>query len=283
MPATLKTLLQLGQQRLAASSDSPRLDAEILLCHVLQVSRAHLYANPEQNISAGSAADYEGLLDERHRGRPVAQLTGTREFWSLPFRVTSDVLSPRPETELLVEQAMRHIPVDRACDVLDLGCGSGAIAVAIATERPRCNLTACDISSSALEIARQNAAAHNCGQIRWFTGNWFSPLGEQRFDVIVSNPPYVATDQTGMTDAELAYEPAHALFSGADGLDDIRLIIAGAPAHLRPGGTLLLEHGFDQAERVADLLAQSNFDQIRTHADMAAHPRVTEACFGKQE
>jgi release factor glutamine methyltransferase len=223
------------------------------------------------------------LLDERHRGRPVAQLTGTREFWSLPFRVTSDVLSPRPETELLVEQALRRIPEDQACDVLDLGCGSGAIAVAIATERPQCNLTACDISSSALVIARQNAADHDCGRIRFLNGRWFTPVGGQRFDVIVSNPPYVATEQAEMTDAELAYEPPQALFSGTDGLDDIRAIIAAAPAHLRPGGTLLLEHGFDQAGRIVELLAQRNFEQIRTHVDMAAHPRVTEACHGIKE
>jgi len=283
MTATLNSLLQQGQRQLAGSSESPRLDAEVLLGHVLQVSRAYLYGNPERVIPAEQAAAYAQLLGERHVGRPVAHLTGEREFWSLPFRVTPDVLSPRPETESLVERALIYIPTDRPCDVLDLGSGSGAISVALATERPLCNVSATDSSRAALGIARENAAAQNCGHINFLEGSWFAPVGNQRFNVIVSNPPYVATGQPELTDPELAFEPPQALYSGADGLDDIRLIIKDAPVHLQPGGRLLLEHGFDQAGKITDLLEQAGFTEVRTHADLAGQPRVTEGRFGAQE
>jgi release factor glutamine methyltransferase len=275
MTATLTTLLQQGQQQLTRSSDSPRLDAEVLLGHVLQVGRAHLYANPERVVEAEQAGKYTHLIDERRTGRPVAHLTGEREFWSLSFRVTPDVLSPRPETELLVEQALENIPTDQPCEMLDLGCGSGAIAIALATERPRCSLTATDYSITALAVARDNANANSCEHIHFLEGSWFQPVGKQRFDLVVSNPPYIATAQSGLTDPELAFEPPQALYSGVDGLDDIRVIIQQAPSHLRPDGLLLLEHGFDQAERITDLLKQAGFSHIRTHHDLAGQPRVT--------
>jgi release factor glutamine methyltransferase len=280
MITTLNTLLQQGQQQLAGSSESPRLDAEVLLGHILQVSRAHLYANPEREIAAVQVTEFEQLISDRHAGHPVAHLTGEREFWSLPFHVTPDVLSPRPETELLVEQALRHLPTDQPRELLDLACGSGAIAVALATERPRCNVTATDNSSAALEIARENAAANDCARIKFLHGIWFAPIGNQRFDVIVSNPPYVATGQPELTDPELAYEPPQALYSGIDGLDDIRLIIQAAPNYLVPGGQLLLEHGFDQAGTVTDLMLKAGFTEICTHQDLAGIPRVTQGCLG---
>ena len=283
MTATLKSLLLKGQQQLANSSDSPRLDAEVLLGHVLQANRAHLYANPDREIAATTQAEYEQLLDERHKGHPVAHLTGQREFWSLPFHVTPEVLSPRPETELLVEQVLKHIPADQACAVLDLGCGSGAIAIAIATERPLCALTATDVSRAALNIARNNAATNKCEQICFVEGSWFNAVGTQRFDVIVSNPPYVATSETELTDPELVHEPQQALYSGTDGLDDIRLLIDDAPAHLHPAGILLIEHGFNQADEIASLFAQQNFSAIRTHVDLAAKPRVTEGRLATQD
>lgn len=276
MTATVNTLLQQGRQQLAASSSSPRLDAEVLLGHVMQVDRAHLYANPERVIEAEQAGRYAHLLGERLTGRPVAHLTGEREFWSLSFRVTPDVLSPRPETELLVEQALENIPADQPCETLDLGCGSGAIAIALATERPRCRLTATDLSNTELAVARENAAANSCERIRFLEGSWFEPVGKQRFDLIVSNPPYIATEQPGLTDPELAFEPTQALYSGIDGLDAIRIIIQQAPVHLQPDGLLILEHGFDQAERVADLLEQAGFCHVHTRHDLAGQPRVTE-------
>jgi len=273
---TLITLLQQGQLQLADSSDSPRLDAELLLGHVLMVGRAHLYANPERIIEPTQATEYAQLLGARCTGRPIAHLTGEREFWSLSFHITPDVLSPRPETELLVEQALNYMPANQPCAVLDLGCGSGAIAVALATERPLSKLTATDSSDAALAIARENATTNKCGSIRFLSGNWFGPVGSECFDIIVSNPPYVATLQPELTDPELAFEPPQALYSGGDGLDDIRLIIQDAPGHLRPGGRLLLEHGFDQADQIANLLEQSGLCQIRTHCDLAGQPRVTE-------
>ena len=276
MTATLKTLLRQGQQQLAKSSESPRLDAEVLLGYVLQTNRAHLYANPDHEIAAVKQAAYEQLVKERLTGRPVAHLTGQREFWSLPFHVTPEVLSPRPETELLVEQALKHIPAEQACEVLDLGCGSGAIAVAIAIERPLCKLTATDVSKAALNIARDNAASNHCAHIHFLEGSWFSPLGAQRFDVIVSNPPYIATSEAELTDPELVYEPQHALYSGADGLDDIRRIISAAQAHLHRAGILLIEHGFNQANEISSLFTQYNFAEVRNHADLAGQPRVTE-------
>jgi release factor glutamine methyltransferase len=283
MTATLNTILRQGRRQLADSSASPRLDAEVLLGHVLRVSRAHLYSNPDQVIAAEQAAIYAQLLNERHAGRPVAHLTGQREFWSLSFRVSPDVLSPRPETELLVERALRHIPVSTACAVLDLGCGSGAISVALATERAAALLTGVDNSAAALGIARDNALAHNCGHIEFLPGSWFTPVAQRRFDIIVSNPPYVATGQPELTDAELAHEPPQALYSGVDGLDDIRLIIRDASTYLQPGGYLLLEHGFDQADDVAKLFAQAGFTAIQTCQDLAGLPRVTEGRFRSQE
>jgi release factor glutamine methyltransferase len=283
MPATVQTLLTQARQQLAATSESPRLDAEVLLCHVLNASRAYLYANPDQAMNARQIAAYTDLITRRCHDQPVAHLTGVREFWSLTLRVTPDVLVPRPETELLVEQALSRIPVGEACDVLDLGCGSGAIVIAIATERPAARLIAVDSSAAALQVARDNAAAHNCGRIRFREGSWFAPVGEQRFNVIVSNPPYVATGQPQLTDPELAHEPPQALYSGVDGLDDIRRIIKDAPTHLQPGGRLLLEHGFDQAGKIAELLERAGFTAIHTHADIAGHPRVTEGRLGAQE
>jgi release factor glutamine methyltransferase len=275
MTMTLGTLLTEARQQLAASSDSPRLDAEVLLGHVLQVTRAHLYANPDRPVDAAQTSAYRTLIDARLAGRPVAHLTGEREFWSLPLRVSADVLVPRPETELLVEQCLDQLPEAAACSMLDLGCGSGAIAIAVATERTGCSLTATDSSAAALDLARTNAARLCPGRIEFIAGEWFGPLGGRCFDVIVSNPPYVATGQSELTDPELAFEPAGALYSGPEGLDDIRLIINGASQHLNANGRLLLEHGFDQSASISALMRTAGFSDITTHADLAGQPRVT--------
>jgi len=275
LPLSLKTLLLQGRGRLAATSQSAQLDAEILLCHVLDSDRAHLYANPDRILSTAQADAFERLLEARSAGQPVAQLTGQREFWSLPLQITADVLSPRPETELLVESALLHIPLHEPCDVLDLGTGSGAIAIAIATERSNCQVTATDASTATLTVARANAARLCAGRIEFATGDWFAPLAGRKFDVIISNPPYISIHHGALTDRELAYEPPQALYSGNDGLDDIRVIVTAAPAHLRPGGWLLLEHGFDQAAAVVALLVQAAFIDCQTLADLAGQPRVS--------
>lgn len=275
MTAAVKTLLEQGSARLAATSQSPRLDAEVLLGHVLETGRAHLYANPDRILSAAQTEEYGRLLDARCAGRPVAQLTGQREFWSMPLRITADVLSPRPETEVLVETALRHIPLRDSCAVLDLGTGSGAIAIAIATERSRCLVTATDASPAALAVARSNAAQLCPERIEFLTGSWFTPLAGRTFDLIVSNPPYIAEADSGLTDPELAYEPRQALYSGPAGLDDIRVIVAKAAEHLRPNGWLLLEHGFDQGMAVMNLLQQAGFTECETLADLAGQPRIS--------
>jgi release factor glutamine methyltransferase len=277
MTTTLDKLLQQGRDRLATTSASPGLDAEILLGHVLKVNRAHLYANPDRELQADIATEYLALVGLRSDGQPIAHLTGEREFWSLSLQVSPDVLVPRPETELLVERALACIPDDADCRVLDLGCGSGAIAIALASERPMCRFVATDASEAALAIARLNAERHHTDRIEFVAGSWFEPLAGQRFDVIVSNPPYVATGRPDLTDRELDFEPAEALYSGADGLDDIRRIIAGASEHLQSGGWLLLEHGFDQSASIGALLQQAGFGAVTTCDDLAGLPRVTAA------
>jgi release factor glutamine methyltransferase len=236
-----------------------------------------LYANPEAPVTDSQAAEFGRLIAERHSGKPVAHLTGTREFWSLDLKVTPDVLVPRPETELLVERALVRIPESGACDLVDLGCGSGAIVIAIGAERRDCKLTATDASPAALAVARGNADRLCPGRIQFIEGSWYTPLAERTFNVIVCNPPYVSTGQQQLTDPELEHEPRQALYSGADGLDDLRQLIDQAPAYLQTGGYLLLEHGFDQADTIATLLEQAGFRHIQLHQDLAGHPRVTEA------
>ena len=277
MTETLKSTLTKARKRLEASSDSPQLDAEILLGKVLQANRAVLYANPDQLITDNQAGAFEQLIAQRCSGKPVAHLTGVREFWSLELKVTPDVLVPRPETELLVERALIHIPNPGSCELADLGCGSGAIAIAIALERPDCKITATDSSQAALNIAKENADKYCPGRIQFCKGNWLEPLEDRRFNIIVSNPPYVSSQQTQLTDPELKYEPQQALYSGTDGLNDIRQLIEKAPACLQKDGYLLLEHGFDQADTIAELLKLAGFVNINMHQDLAGQPRITEA------
>lgn len=275
MTQTIKTILNDCAKRLADSSESARLDAEILLGKVLEKDRAFLFANPDFAPDPAQLSRLEELIAQRAAGKPVAHLIGSREFWSLQLTVTPDVLVPRPETELLVEQSLRHIPGKADCRVADLGCGSGAIAIAIATERALAEITATDCSAAALEIATQNAAAHDQGHIRFIASNWLAGLADESFNILVSNPPYVATNQPELTDPELAHEPPGALYSGADGLDDIRIIIEQAPEHLADKGWLLLEHGFDQAEAIAKLMEQAGFTKVECYKDLAGHDRVT--------
>jgi release factor glutamine methyltransferase len=274
-PATIAALLREAAGRLAPLCDTPRLDAEVLLCHVLDKNRAHLSAWPEKEPSDEQSARFLTLLARRLNGEPMAYLTGSREFWSREFRVTPDVLIPRPETELLIELALEHIRDERAVRVLDLGTGSGALAVTLALERPRAAVAAVDICPRALEVARDNAMRLSAARVRFFCGDWFSTLPESVFDLIVSNPPYVADDDPHLLKNGLPFEPQTALTSGRDGLDAIRRIVAAARRWLAPGGSLLLEHGHDQAHAVRSLLADTGFRAIASHADLQGHPRVT--------
>lgn len=256
-------------------SDSPRLDAELLLAHALGRDRSYLRAHPDAELGPSQAAEFERLMAARARGEPVAYLTGKREFWSLELRVTPATLIPRPETELLVEQALALIPPGTASEMLDLGTGSGAIALALAKERPRCRVTAVDISRDALEIARGNAAALGLSNLQFLHGDWFEPLRGRRFRVIVSNPPYVAASDPHLGKGDLRFEPSQALSSGADGLRDIRSIVGDAMHHLEAGGHLLLEHGHEQAIAVRVLLREAGFMDARSIRDLSGHERIS--------
>jgi release factor glutamine methyltransferase len=280
-PWTLQAALAEGLALLGAGQESARLDAELLLAHVLQRPRSHLLAHGEQTLEAGSAERYRALLSRRAASEPIAYLTGTREFWSLPLQVNPAVLIPRPETELLVERALALLP-DRpagAADTLriaELGTGSGAIALALAAERPLWRLVATERSTAALALARCNAQHLSLGgQIEFLEGDWFEPLAGRRFHALLSNPPYLSSAEADS--ALLRYEPRAALRAGPTGLEALRHLIAGAGAYLAPGAWLLLEHGAAQAGEVARALVGAGYARVRCQRDLAGHDRVTEA------
>ena len=275
-PLTTAALLQEGLQRLQARLPSPQLDAEVLLAHVLHVHRARLKSHPEELRSADERERYLTLIERRAVGEPLSYLTGRRDFWSLPLGVDASVLVPRPETELLVERALA-LRGERPSRVADLGTGSGAIALALARERPSWNITATDVSEAALRIARDNAQALGVTTIEFRAGSWFAPLLEARFDLVLSNPPYVAADDPVLAAPPLTFEPRIALTPGPDALSSLREIIRDAPAHLEREGWLLLEHGAAQAADVARALVARGFAHVRSHRDLAGHERMTEA------
>ncbi len=249
------------------------VDARMLLAHALERSSAWLFAHGDDIIEADALDRFETLLARRAQGEPVAYLTGRRAFWSFELMVSADTLIPRPETELLVELALERLPVGAELRVADLGTGSGALALALAYERPQAQVLAVDVSPGALDIACANARELGLGNVAFRQGDWLQPLAGERFDLIVSNPPYIA-DADPHLDA-LRYEPAPALSSGADGLDAIRIIASAAPAHLRSGGWLLLEHGRDQGDAVRALLQAAGFDRVETCRDLERRDRVT--------
>lgn len=259
--------------------DSGRRDAEILLGHLLGKSRSWLYTWPEHTLTAAQAVDYGVLLDRRRGGVPVAYLTGEREFWSLPLRVTDATLIPRPETETLVEWAL-ELPLPPTAAVLDLGTGSGAIALALASERPGWRVTASDASAAALAVAEDNAGRLCPGRIRCLQSDWFGALGGAHFDLIVSNPPYVERDSPWLGSGDVRFEPRSALVAGSAGLDALQQLAAAAPVHLRAGGWLLLEHGFQQGEAVRQLLVAAGFAGVATRCDLAGLERITGGCWG---
>src|SRR5579862_7074490 len=275
---TVDHLLAEGERTLArtAWSGAARLDAQLLLAWVLAGSRAQLLADAQAPVAEAQAAAYRRLLARRAAGEPLAYLTGRREFWSLDLAVTPAVLVPRPETELLVERALSLGPPG-AARVADLGTGSGAIALALARERPRWHIVATDVSPAALEVARANGAALGVASVEFLAGSWLEPLGGGRFDLLLSNPPYVGADDPALADPALAFEPPLALTPpGGDALESLRLLARGAAAHLAPGGWLLLEHGADQGPEVRALLVGAGFAHVRSHRDLAGHERMTE-------
>lgn len=276
----LQALLAQAQRRLAEtlelSADEARIEAQALLRHALDgVSRAWLITHAEQTPTAAEQASFDSLLQRRLQGEPVAYILGGREFYGLEFVVAPGVLIPRPDTETLVEAALQHIPQNRRWRILDLGTGSGAIAIAIAANRPLSAVVAVDSSEAALAVARENAERLGANNVRLLHSDWFSALAGEAFDIIVSNPPYIAAADPHLEQGDLRFEPRTALASGEDGLDDIRRIAAVTPAYLAQDGWLLLEHGYDQAERVAGLLKEAGFTEIGHATDLAGIQRVT--------
>jgi release factor glutamine methyltransferase len=270
---TTSDLLARGTARLAPVLEWPSLDAGILLAFSLGMPRVRLKSHPEEARSAQDLQHYLGLIERRAQGEPLAYITGLREFWTLELRVTRDVLVPRPETELLVERALT-LCARPVAQVLDLGTGSGAIALALAVERPNWQLLAIDASPAALAVAQDNAQRLALTNVAFAHGSWFSGLHGRRFDLMVSNPPYVDARDPALL--ELAHEPRQALTPGVDAMADLRAIIQGAPEHLLPGGWLALEHGATQAAAVAGELVARGFGGVRSHRDLGGHERVTE-------
>jgi release factor glutamine methyltransferase len=273
---TIGALLDEAAGHLAPCGDSARLDAEILLAFVLDRPRSYLFSHASEKPDEERFHIFTGIVQRRIQGEPVAYITGRREFWSMDLVVNRHTLIPRPETEVLVEQALARL-APRPSTVLDLGTGSGAIALALARERPGDRVSATDLSAEALGVARYNAARLQISNVEFLQGDWFLAVTNRRFDLIVSNPPYVAAGDPHLELDGLPYEPQAALVAGLQGLDCLRHLVSQAPSHLLPGGQLLLEHGYDQAEAVADLLAANGFEDIRRHSDLGGIARVSSA------
>jgi release factor glutamine methyltransferase len=273
-PVTVGEALRQAVTTLTPTSPTPRLDAEVLLMHVCSLDRSNLITRNETALTGKQLNMLENLLHRRKRGEPVAYITGTREFWSMELEVTPGTLIPRPETELLVEKALEHIPRDAEWTIADLGTGSGAIALAITKERPRCRVIAADNSSAALEVARSNAKKFGLTNIEFHEGDWFAALAGATFDMILSNPPYIRAGDPHLKQGDVRFEPATALVAGTEGLDAIRHIARHAREFLKPGGWLLFEHGWDQAEAIGDYLRQQGYRNIVCHTDLTGHARV---------
>ena len=269
--ATVRELLRSGDD---LPGDSARRDAEILLGHCVGKSRSWLYTWPEREVAAPQVDQYQRLLAQRRDGQPVAYLVEQREFWSLPLRVNHHTLIPRPETETLVSWALElALPADAL--VLDLGTGSGAIALALASERPDWRVTGLDASEDALAVARGNATSLGLQRVGFGCSDWYRGVAGQRFHLLVANPPYVDPIDPHLEQGDVRFEPRAALVAEQAGLADLAQLVSGAPAHLYPGGWLLLEHGFSQGEAVRALLRQAGFEEIETRSDLAGMERIS--------
>ncbi len=267
--STFKMLLDDAAARLGS-----RLEADVLLAHLLACDRAWLYGHGTDACPPAVESSYMKLVERRVVGEPIAYVTGTREFYGRTFQVDRQVLIPRPETELLVELALELDPPTRA-RALDIGTGSGCIAITLCLDQPRWEVTAVDRSEAALQIARFNRDALGARSLELRHGNLFEPVSDRHFDLIVSNPPYVAAGDEHLAQGDVRFEPGMALVAGDDGLDIIRRIVAAAPDHLEPGGWLALEHGHDQAAPVRKLMESAGFDQVESHRDLAGIERVS--------
>ena len=290
----LSQLIEDAIKQLQSVSDSARLDSELLLCYVLKKDRSFLRAWPEYELNQQQIYSFHQLLKQRLQGIPIAHILGERGFWSLDLKVTPDTLIPRPDTERLVELALDIIPENAQWNILDLGTGTGAIALSLAKEKPSCHITATDKSLAALNVAEKNAKRNQLSNINFIQSDWFSELiksgedsddvegakaGIQQFEMIVSNPPYIKESDPHLMQGDVRFEPRSALTSGADGLNDIRTIIKCSIKYLTQNGVLLLEHGYDQADEVCELLKAAKFTQVTDFNDDNGNPRVAIGYF----
>jgi release factor glutamine methyltransferase len=274
-PPTLSGLLR--QAASALPGEDARADAELLLAAAMHRPRSWLYAHADEAPAPEALRRFQDLLDRRQRGEPVAYILGRREFWSLDLEVGSDTLVPRPETELLVELALERLPIAAPARVIDLGTGSGAIALAVASERPQARVTAVDASAPALAFAQRNGARLGLERVRFLRSDWFSAVRDESFELVLSNPPYLADDDPHLREGDLRFEPAMALSCGRDGLEALRRICADAPARLAAGGWLLFEHGLSQGEAARTLLAEAGLESVQTWRDLEGRERVSGA------
>ncbi len=277
MASTLNIATRTASRQLEQQSDSASLDAELLLAHVLGKDRVWLFTHPEKILAPGQERKFASLIARRLRGEPLAYLTGEREFFGYRFNVNRHTLVPRPETELIVERVLELTEEDQPFQLLDLGTGSGAIGLSIARERPNSVVVATDISAAALDVARENAHKLRVQNVEFRCGSWFLPVPGQRFDIVVSNPPYVEAIGGPADRASLRFEPPNALIAGADGLDAIQAIASGVHESLYPGGRVLIEHGASQAVSVENILRGNRLEVVGCHKDLSGLDRVTEA------
>ena len=271
----ISAALKRAYEQLGTSSDSARIDAETLLSHSLNKPRSYLYTWPEQELKPEQYLSFEALLTRRRQGEPIAYILGRKEFWSLEIAVSPDTLIPRPETELLVELALAQLPIDKACQALDLGTGSGAIAIAIAKERPNCQVLATDNSPAALAIATKNRDTHQLNNLHISQSGWFENIKQDgQFDIILSNPPYIAPNDPHLEQGDLRFEPPQALSTQEQGLADLYQIAEQASNYLKPQGWLMMEHGYDQSMALTEKLHALAFIQVKDHNDFNNQPRI---------
>ncbi len=275
--STIQKHLNFATNQLNSVSDSARLDAEVLLAFVLKKNRSYLRAWHDKTLNTSTLALFESLISQRLEGVPIAYITRSREFWSRDFIVSPDVLIPRPDTELLIELCLEEIPKDSTFEILDLGTGSGVIAITLAVERPKAKIIAVDASAKALTIAQKNAKQHDCKNVQFILSDWFASVPAIQFDLIVSNPPYISDDDKHLSQGDVRFEPKSALISAENGLRDIKIIAQQAKKHLTTDGQIWFEHGYNQALAVQAILNELNYVNVQTYRDLAGQLRATKA------